>query len=208
MLLDALRVPGEVDTAAEAVCEGVTVADASGVDPPLQVHVAVFEKTTPVREGILLRRDLMLEGKGAVAVKESDLYTWQLSFSTLFIACFHPFDQHILSSLIVSEKSILQRDLHKHACSALHSSGRKLLRTAEGGRAASLANCVGAQTDILAETTEVLILWHVRALVVALGGDDAVIKSELLLVLIVGGALCPWGGDDAQEQKSYHGTHL
>lgn len=198
-----------MDTAAEAVCAGVTVADASGVDPPLLMQVAAFEKTTSVGKGILLRRDSMLEGKGAVAVKKWALYTWKLSFGTLFMPCSHLSDQPRLSSLVVGQKSISQRDLHRHSCLALPLSGRRLLRTAEG-RPRGKTRTFRRRTDRHPgrDNLEVLILRLVRALVVALGGDDAVIETELLLVLIVGSALCPWGGDDTQEEKSYHGTHL
>lgn len=50
--MDAFPVLGELYTAAAAVCEGVTVADASGVDPPLLKHVKPG-KSTPVGLGIL-----------------------------------------------------------------------------------------------------------------------------------------------------------
>lgn len=130
----------------------------------------------------------MLEGKGAVAVKEKDLYTWKLSFGTLFIPGSHLSDQPLLSSLIVSEEELLTAGPPQAFMFSTPFERQKAPPTAEGGRAARLADCVGAQTDVLAETTEVLILLLVRALNVALGGDDAVIETELLPVLIVGSA--------------------
>lgn len=46
-----------------------------------------------------------------------------------------------------------------------------------GGQAARLAGLHGTQTDILAYTANVLVLRLVGALVVALGGYDAVIST-------------------------------
>lgn len=58
----------EVDRRAVAVCEATTVCDTTPVVPGPTLQDALGKKI-PVGRGIWLRKDSMLDGKGALAVK-------------------------------------------------------------------------------------------------------------------------------------------
>lgn len=64
----------------EVSCDADTVADAAVV--PASLTQEALGKLIPVGKGIPLRKDSMLDGKGAVAVNTPESYTRQLSFGS------------------------------------------------------------------------------------------------------------------------------